>query len=89
MTFLSYFDSFSDDPSLVLPEVDISSYDPMVDSQALLPDLFSELTVADMVDGLEADDGGEWSYRNETAGVGVVMDPSATDWQDMVWIDWT
>ena len=46
MTFLSYFDSFSDDPSLVLPEVDISSYDPMVDSQALLPDLFSELTVA-------------------------------------------
>ena len=26
--------------------------------------------------------------RNDTVGVGTVMDTQATTWQDMVWIDW-
>jgi hypothetical protein len=27
------------------------------------------------------------SYRNDTNDVGYVMDPSASDWQDMVWVN--
>ena len=27
------------------------------------------------------------SYRNDTTDVGYVMDPSAGNWQDMVWVD--
>jgi hypothetical protein len=27
------------------------------------------------------------SYRNDTTDVGYVMDPSASNWQDMVWVD--
>src|SRR5262245_7468867 len=27
------------------------------------------------------------SYRNDTTDVGYVMDPRASDWQDMVWVD--
>ena len=91
MTFFSYFDCFSDDPGLFLPELDTASYDPMLDSQVFLPDLLPEMSLVEMMDEGDdgVDDGAGWSYRNDTAGVGVVMDTSATDWQDMVWVDWT
>ena len=49
---------------------------------------------ADNADNMEVPDFGDYGkdygfgYRNDTVGVGTVMDNQAQTWQDMVWIDW-
>ena len=95
--FASYFDLFAVEmPALpeALPLEAAGPFESDAAAEAALaaPALDASLTL--FQDGTEAHaaPAADWaepstSYRNDTTGVGYVMDPSATDWQDMVWVD--
>ena len=90
--FVSYFDCFASEPE---PEFVAYSAD---DFQSTVETTNSETIInqtADISVDISADaqddssfDGESWSYRNDDVGVGLVMNTEATDWQDMVWVDW-
>ncbi len=98
--FVTYFELFgaaytvpvTPDPALMpTPMPEMEAWEPA--TMAYFSELFltddtwsQEMPVQDPA-MLEGGDPG-WGYRNDTVGVGMVMDPNASTWQDSVWIDW-
>lgn len=83
--FLSYFDGFAaleQDFTLETPEQ-------VMEQQAFEAEDIAN-SAADLNDFVAADEPKPegWGYRNEDVGVGAVFNPDASDWQDMVWVDW-
>ena len=50
--------------------------------------LVSDLAYAAEVETETDSDHHGWSHQNSDVGVGLTMNPEATDWQDMVHIHW-
>ena len=60
-----------------------------LDALAALPELIDPSGAAESQSDPAADAHlAETSYRNDDVGIGYVMDPNASSWQDMVWVDW-
>lgn len=88
-TFISYFDCFSfvDDPLFhpLSEEVEAAGAPSQTDLSE--PEAF-DLEMLTEIGESEPVEHEAWSFRNDEAGVGLVMNTEATDWQDMVWVDW-
>jgi hypothetical protein len=96
--FASYFDLFAVELPALPEAMPLEASSPFesdvaaAGAELAAPALDASLAL--FQDGAEAHEApaADWaapstSYRNDTVGVGYVMDPSASDWQDMVWVD--
>ena len=87
--FLSYFDLFADQAASFDADMAVQDWGQPLDHSAPLSEAdtpFDAPIPESFYNDPDPDYG--FSYRNDTVGVGSVMDTQASHWQDMVWIDW-